>query len=145
MAKNSSWPVTGDLNATVAAVRIATIHCPHTMQYTLMVFANFLLQLLNGYHFDSTDSTVKQQISWVVSLWQSALTFVWPGIPKDGWLGLIGASLDGDQNAIQWYFSLIQLLFSSQFRSFFKVQRSKICSFLVLYVWHCKLQNIMPR
>ena len=28
------------------------------------------------------NSAAKQQISWVVSLWQSPLTFVWPGAPK---------------------------------------------------------------
>ena len=28
------------------------------------------------------NSAAKQQISWVVSLWRSPLTFVWPGIPK---------------------------------------------------------------
>ena len=27
-------------------------------------------------------SAAKQQISWVVSLWRSPLTFVWPGVPK---------------------------------------------------------------
>ena len=42
--------VPGDLNATAAAVGIATIHCPRTMQYTLLVFADFLLRLLNGYY-----------------------------------------------------------------------------------------------
>jgi hypothetical protein len=45
-------------------------------------------------------SAAKQQISWVVSFWRSPLTFVLPGIPKDGWLGLIGAPSDGDWNAI---------------------------------------------
>ena len=27
-------------------------------------------------------SAAKQQISWIVSLWRSPLTFVWPGVPK---------------------------------------------------------------
>ena len=48
------------------------------------------------------------------SLWRSPLTFVWPGIPKVGWLGLIRAPSNGDRNAIWWYFALIQLLFSSR-------------------------------
>ena len=45
----------------------------------------------------------KQQISWVVSLWQSPLTFVWPGVPKDCWLKLIVAPSDVDWNAIWRY------------------------------------------
>ena len=40
----------------------------------------------------------EQQTSWVVSLWRSPLTFVWPGVPKDHWLGLIGAPSDDDRN-----------------------------------------------
>jgi hypothetical protein len=43
--------VPGDLNAT-AAVAIATIHCPRTMQYTLLVFADFLLRFLNDNYCD---------------------------------------------------------------------------------------------
>ena len=38
--------VPGDLNANAAAVCKATIHCPRTMQYTLLVFASFLIRLL---------------------------------------------------------------------------------------------------
>ena len=73
---------------------------------------NFFVNFLKGYEkcsslisswyqdFLSTQLLSKQQITWVVSLWRSLLTFVWPGIPKDGWLGLIGAPSDGDWNAI---------------------------------------------
>ena len=57
-------------------------------------------------------SAAKQQGSWVVFLWRSPLTFVWPGISKDCWMGLIRAPSDGDWNAIWWYFALIQLLSS---------------------------------
>ena len=45
-------------------------------------------------------SAAKQQSLWIVSLWRSPLTFSWPGVPKDCWLGLIEAPSDGDQNAI---------------------------------------------
>ena len=55
------------------------------------------------------NSAAKQQISWVVSLWRLPLTFVWPGVPKDGWLGLIGAPSDGDRNAIWRYFVSMRL------------------------------------
>ena len=54
-------------------------------------------------------SAAKQQISWVVSLWWSPLTFVWPGVPNDRWLGLIGAPSDGDWDAIWRYFVSMRL------------------------------------
>ena len=43
------------------------------------------------------------------SLWRSPLTFVWPGVPKDCWMGLIGAPSDGDWNAIWRYFVSMRL------------------------------------
>ena len=46
--------------------------------------------------------TAKQETSYVVSLLQSPLTFVWPGVPKDCWMELIGAPSEGDRNAIWW-------------------------------------------
>ena len=64
-----------------------------------MILVNFYLEVQSYFHdcilVLSNNSAAKQQISWVVSLWLSPLTFVWPGIPKDGWLGLIGAPSDG--------------------------------------------------
>ena len=70
----------------------------------LWPFRRLLQQKTMKFH-----SAAKQQTSWVVSLWQSPLTFVWPGVPKDCWLGLIGAPSDGDWNAIWWYFVSIRL------------------------------------
>ena len=65
--------------------------------------------VLQGSLKNLDNSAAKQQISWVVSLWRLPLTFVWPGVPKDCWLGLIGAPSDGDWNAIWWYFVSMRL------------------------------------
>ena len=54
-------------------------------------------------------SAAKQQISWVVSLRRTPLTSVWPGVPKDGWLGLIRAPSDSDWNAIWRYIASMRL------------------------------------
>ena len=51
----------------------------------------------------------KQQKSWVVSLWWSPLTFVWPGVPKDCWMGLIGTPSDSDRIAIWQYLVSMRL------------------------------------
>ena len=64
-------------------------------------------------------SAAKPQISWVVSLWWSPLTFVWPGVPKDYWLGLIGASSNSGWKAIWRYILYIDKIccYTSQLKS----------------------------
>ena len=78
-------------------------------------------QALTHLNFDNfclpSNSAAKQQSLWVVSLWRSPLIFVWPGDPKDRWLGLIGAPSDGDWNAIWWYFVSMRLYLAMLFSS----------------------------
>jgi len=74
---------------------------------------------------DCKNSAAKQQTPWVVSLWQSPLTFVWPGVPKDCWMGLIGAPSDGDWNTVWRYFVSMRLYLAIMLYSRMKENRNK--------------------
>ena len=43
---------------------------------------SFTSIFFRDYHSRPVLFAAKQQISWIVSLWRSPLTFVWPGVPK---------------------------------------------------------------
>ena len=67
-----------DLALTLDPIKVIPNYCHFVVLPLLPLVAALYLKGEKIGH----NSAAKQQISWVVSLWRSPLTFVWPGIPK---------------------------------------------------------------